>query len=177
MKRVLMTLLMLIGAVSTCFAVGRVNTGVSLGGATIIDSYKSGGSLEVGFPILTNLKVNTRIYLSLDGVGTDSITTGILMAQLKATIGGGWADKAETYAFLAGGAGLYSNFPATPITSPFLWDLEAGGGIQFDLSPQFGYFVEVGGGYNAPFIDTTSFAKTPLETGYATIRTGFRFYF
>ncbi len=150
---------------------------LSFGGGTTVESYKSGGFAEFGLTLLHDRGWIIRNFISFNGYGTAVPTGGIMMFGEKLTAGGRWSSTFETYAFVSGAFGQFATTTKKFLDRPYLWSISGGGGLQIDLSKGFSYFVELGGGWNSPTNDASSYSGTPFSTGYAAIAMGFRRFF
>jgi hypothetical protein len=179
MKKQLLGMIVMCAAVSLAFGQSGkdVNGGISLGGGTILDSYKTGGLGEFGFPVYAGNGWIIRNYVTVNGYGTNPAGAGIAAVGDKVTMGGGWSSAFETYAFVSGGIGAIGAVGKSLFGAPYLWDVQAGGGLQVDLSRTFAWFVELGGGWNGTTSDPAAYAGSPFNIGFASITMGFRRFF
>ena len=159
----------------TSVPAGDAKTGFSIGGATVLESQKSGGFLEFGFPILRSGAtggLEIRNYISLNGWGLGA--GGAATVTDKLTFGGFLFPLIRSYAFIEGGLGLYGNSSKLMTAMPLIWDFKGGGGVNFYLTPSSSFFAEMGGGVSG-YSDMVS--QPTGMTGFAAMRMGFRNFF
>jgi hypothetical protein len=156
----------------------KPRNGLSLGSIVYLESSKSGGGGELGFPFYRGNSFGIRNFIVVNGYGTHEVeSAGIMSISDKITIGGFWNNQFRTYGFIEGGFGFFNLKSKGFFKSPFFWEIKGGGGIDIYTSKSFSFFVELGGGFNSVTSDKDVYKDTKLLTGFARIAVGFRNYF
>lgn len=138
-----------------------------------LDEGKSGGSIELGFPIIKSKKYFLmRGYVTFEIAGGHRSDYGFLtLAGGTKFQFGGKIDRGGfrfvTYGYFApqfGGAlSRDTNFGGKP---PIYLELAGGGGFEFFFLPTSSFFIEYGGGCYIPFGEFEQRAGTMFTVGH-----------
>jgi hypothetical protein len=162
-------------------------SGVSVSGIWRMDRIRSGGSMEVGFPVYTGNMVMSD-YITLNGYGgrTDSGTSfGEMSIGNKFRVGGRHIVKSDgrvllviiPYGFVNAEFGLAGTDSKNFLRSPFLADMGGGGGFELQFMENQSFFIEYGGGGFFPVGYDNGDYTDSLSSGYASLALGYRTYF
>lgn len=162
-------------------------SGISVSGLWHMDSIRSGGSVEIGFPLHTgNLVIND--YITLNGYGgrTETGTSfGEMSVGNKFRLGGRCVliNNGSTvliiipYGFVNAEFGFVGIDNKNVFNSPFLTDIGGGGGFEMQFMESQSFFIEYGGGGIFPAgYDSEKYTEV-LSSGYASLSVGYRTYF
>jgi hypothetical protein len=163
------------------------NEGISLSSIWRYDSVRTGGSVELGFPLNTGRWL-LRDYITLNGYGghTDSGTSfGEISAGNKFRIGGKYVcERGGEPLFIIMSYGFGGvEFGAAGIDgkgmfrSPFLADISGGGGFELQCMKKLSFFIEYGGGLFFPVGNDSSTYFDVFTAGYSLLSIGYRTYF
>jgi hypothetical protein len=162
-------------------------SGISVSGLWRMDRIRSGGSMEVGFPVYTGNMVMSD-YITLNGYGgrTDSGTSfGEMSIGNKFRVGGRYIVKSDgrvlfviiPYGVVNAEFGFVGADGKNFFHSPFLADIGGGGGFELQFMERQSFFIEYGGGGFFPVgYDSGNYADV-LSSGYGAFAVGYRTYF
>ena len=158
-----------------------IGAGISLAGVWRCDSVKTGGTAEVGFPLVEK-NVVVRDYVTISGYGgkIGALEFGELSVGDKLQIGGRidcGAFFIVPYGFLGAEFGIYRTSAKRIFEPPFILDIACGGGFEmrYHVSETVmqSFFIEFGGGGMLML----GSASRNFDSGYASLAIGYRTYF
>lgn len=162
-------------------------SGISVSGLWHMDRIRSGGSMEVGFPLYTG-KLLMNDYITLNGYGGrmgTEMAFGEMSIGNKFRLGGRYILKNYDrtlfiiipYGFVNAEFGLVGTEGKNFFRSPFLADIGGGGGFELQFMESQSFCIEYGGGGFFPVgYDSGSYTEA-LSSGYASLSIGYRTYF
>ncbi|MBN1648036.1 MAG: hypothetical protein JW874_08390 [Spirochaetales bacterium] len=154
-KCIIFLLVLLLAGISGLWA-DETKNGFAIGSNTVFESGKSGGALEISFPLFRkgSFFIRNAVVLSGFARGQD----GIIAAGDKIMVGGNGLNNTATYGFVSGSAGTMKTDTDEFFESPLFIEVKLGGGFEIFTSLRNSFAVEAGGGLSFVEDDIDGFA-------------------